>query len=150
MEKIGRFLPKVKPEHSITLAQRLKNVINHLRTRIQYYFIVLIFFGCTSKSSKTVCQESPQDKPHKKGKSELKGNWILTSGFSDWKLTFLKEDFIDTNEQWLKQFTFKPYELLFKYLKTFPRCGNGIVSIDSCFWKIKDDKIELYLPGHEV
>lgn len=121
-----------------------------MTTRIQYCFILLLFFGCTSKGSETVEQEILKDKPHIKRKSELLGNWILTSGFSDNQLTFLKEDFIDTNEQWLKQFTFKPNELSFKYLKTVPRCGNGIVSIDSCFWKIKGDKIELFIAGHEI
>jgi hypothetical protein len=128
-----------------------------MKTRIQYYFIVLLFFGCTSKDSETIGKDSEtigrhsqKDKPHIKDKSELIGNWILTSGFTDKKLTFLKENYIDTNEQWLKQFTFKPNELTFNYLKTFPRCGNGLVSIDSCFWKIKDDKIELFLAGHEI
>ncbi|MCJ8292306.1 MAG: hypothetical protein HRT58_21080 [Crocinitomicaceae bacterium] len=114
-------------------------------TAIVSVICCLMLIGCNENLSETFDENSVSE-----SSSIIDGNWILESSFSDDTLFFKRINQIDTNQQWLKQFTFEPNDVKFEYIRNTPRCGNGIISIDSTGCKINNSTIDLYLKGRSV
>lgn len=80
-----------------------------------------------------------------KSKEEIIGKWILVNNIWSDTLKFKKNSIIAPEKTWLSEFNFMSNTLEHQYLKTTPRCGNGIITFDSCGWTYYGEQIEVYV-----
>lgn len=116
-----------------------------VRQSIQAISLICLLVSCENKKTDTLTVQ-----PEIKEIKEIYGEWILTNNLDEDTLIFKKQSVLNSNDTWLKQFSFQSDQLNFSYLKKVPTCGNGIITIDSSNWKYDENSIEIYLKAQTI